>query len=270
MSSSRFYWYGRGSARLRTVDVLVARLNVVSVRDQSGASPIGGMPVVVDHGAKLVIDIAADKATEAQHTELFSMVQHLRSGGAVGFARDVETVQLGWALSPSGGLAAGSTSLLLSGAAQMAAWAASGAIASGARLLVSSPAPACQQSIVTASGAVGSTGLLGLSDGLCERQAEGFVAVRPWGFFPVLVLDPEQQGDNSIESDREIYYDLSLRLTEYPAHLAALRGVTLGSTTTPHAAPFARSLLQAIGRETPGGTSLPAPSFTAPTFRRIA
>ena len=262
MSDPTFYWYGRGSARLIKTSAIVSDVQVSVVRDRSGASPIGGMPVSVDHGAKIVVDITLDKATLPEHPRLFSMIEHLRRGGAVGFAVDPETVQMGWALSPSGGLAAGSTSMLLSGTAQLAAWESSGAIASGTRMLVSSPAPACEHVVATASGAV-SSGLLGLSDGLPERLSEGFVAVRPWGLFPVLVMDPEQAGDGRMSSDRELYYDVTLRLTEYPAHLAALRGVTLGSTTTPHVAPFARSLMQAVGREAPAGATLAAPSLLA-------
>jgi hypothetical protein len=89
--------------------------------------------------------------------------------------------------------------------------------------------------------------------------ASGFVAVRPFGFFPILTLDPEL-GDAAVTSDRELYYGITLTLAEHPAHLGALRGVTLGGTTTPHVAPFARSLLQAIGREAPSGATV-APSL---------
>lgn len=262
MSDPTFYWYGRGSSRLVKTSAIVSDLQVSVIRDRSGASPIGGMPVSVDHGAKVVVDITIDKATPAEHTRLFSMIEHLRRGGAVGFAADPATVQMGWALSPSGGLAAGSTSILLSGTTQLATWEAAGAIASGTRILASSPAPACEHVTATASGAV-SGGLLGLSDGLPERLSEGFVAMRPWGLFPVLVMDPDQMSDGRLSSDRELYYDIVLRLTEYPAHLAALRGVTLGGTTTPHVAPFARSLMQAIGREAVAGATLAAPSVGA-------
>ena len=257
--AERFYWYGRGSSKLRKVDVTVADFQVATVRDRSGTTAPGGFAVVVDHGGYLRVQISLDKVEDTDHAELYSMVEHLRAGGAVGFAIDPATVQLGWQLAPSAGLSPGTSVLALSGATQMAAWESSGAIASGTKLLLSSPAPACQHAVVAAGGAVSAAGLLSLTDATPERLAAGHIAVRPWGFHPILTLDPEL-GESSIASDRELYYDITLTLAEHPAHLSALRGVTLGGTTTPHAAPFARSLLQAIGREAPSGATLAAPS----------
>lgn len=265
--AERFYWYGRGSAQLRKVDVTIADIQVTDVRDRSGTTAPGGFAVVVDHGGYLRVAITIDKAQTADHAELFSMIEHLRSGGAVGFAVDSATVQLGWQLAPAAGLNPGTLALALAGSTQMTAWESSGAIASGTRLLLSSPAPACQHEVVTAGGAVSAAGLLSLSTSTRNRLAPGHIAVRPWGFFPILTLDPEI-GDAGITSDRELYYDITLTLAEHPAHLGALRGVTLGGATTPHAAPFARSLLQAIGREAPSGATVAAPTFGR-TFRGL-
>ena len=255
----RFYWYGRGSSKLRKIDVTVADLQVASVRDRSGTTSPGGFAVVVDHGGYLRVQITLDKATQTEWPDLFTMIEHLKAGGAVGFARDPETVQLGWQLAPSAGLSPGTSVLALSGATQMTAWESAGAIVSGTELLLSSSAPACQHAQVTAGGTVSAAGLLTLTDATPELLASGFVAVRPFGFFPILTLDPEL-GDAAMTSDRELYYGITLTLAEHPAHLGALRGVTLGGTTTPHVAPFARSLLQAIGREAPSGATV-APSL---------
>jgi hypothetical protein len=264
----RFYWYGRGSAQLRKVDVTVADYQVATVRDRSGTTAPGGFAVVVDHGGYLRVQITLDAVQVADHAELYSMIEHLQSGGAVGFAVDPETVQLGWQLAPAAGLNPGTSVLAMSGTTQMTAWESAGAIASGTKLRLSSPAPACQHEAVTAGGAVSGAGLLTLSTATRSRLAPGYIAVRPWGFHPVLTLDPEL-GDAAVTSDRELYYGITLTLAEHPAHLAALRGATLGGTTTPHAAPIAQSLLQAIGREARSGTTLGAPTVGA-SLRRLA
>lgn len=260
--AERFYWYGRGSAQLRKVDVLVADYQVTSVRDRSGTTAPGGFAVVVDHGGYLRVQITLDSVQVADRAELLSMIDHLQSGGAAGFAVDSATVQLGWQLAPAAGLNPGTSVLALSGTTQMAAWEPSGAIVSGTDLRLSSPAPACQHEVAAAGGTVSAAGLLTLSTATRNRLAPGHIAVRPWGFHPVLTLDPEL-GDAAVTSDRELYYGITLTLAEHPAHLAALRGVTLGGTSTPHSASIARSLLQAIGREAPSGTTLGAPSVGA-------
>jgi hypothetical protein len=156
--AERFYWYGRGSSKLRKVDVTVADFQVATVRDRSGTTAPGGFAVVVDHGGYLRVQISLDKVEDTDHAELYSMVEHLRAGGAVGFAIDPATVQLGWQLAPSAGLSPGTSVLALSGATQMAAWESSGAIASGTKLRLSSPAPACQHAVVAAGGAVSAAG----------------------------------------------------------------------------------------------------------------
>jgi hypothetical protein len=255
MAASRFYWYGAGSARLLTLDVYPAALQADVESVAEGVSPLSGRTVRVQQGVRWRVTVELQAVAETDRYGLRTLVSHLQRGGAVGFARDPGKAWLGWvqtAINP------GASSFLTSGGAQMLAWEASAALASGDRMIVQSQNPEGIIEEPVLSGL--NLGLVSLSTPTHGRMAQTPIAVRPYGFWPVLVMEPGDEPE--IRSDRELYYDVTLTLTEHPAHLAALRGVTLGGATTPHTAPLAMSLDQAIGRA-------PGPSGTIAASLRV-
>jgi hypothetical protein len=253
--ASRFYWYAPGSARLLTLDVYPAALQADVEAVAEGVSPLSGRAVRVQQGVRWRVTLDLQAVSEDDRYGLRTLVSHLQRGGAVGFARDPDKALLAWTVSA---ITPGTSSFLTSGGSQMLAWEPSAALASGDRLIVQSQNPEgiIEEPIATS---VSSVGLVTLSTPIRSRMAQTPVAVRPYGFWPVLVMEPADTPE--IRSDRELYYDVTMTLTEHPAHLAALRGVTLGGAATPHTAPLAMSLDQAIGRA-------PGPSgFVASAFR---
>ncbi len=259
--ASRFYWYGRGSAKLLTLDCEPDDLQVVREVLADGAAPAAGRPARVQYGIRHRVTVSIPALEATDRSDFTDLVGHLQAGGAVGFARDPDRATLAWVTNP---IPAGSVALSTSGGSQMLAWEPSAALVSGDRLLIQSANPEGRVEEVT-FGSVTSFGVVTLSSGVRGRFDGTPVAVRPWGFFPVLTLDPD--ADVTFTSDRELYYDVVLPLVEHPAHLLALRSVTLGGTSTPHVAPLAASLDQAIGLAPGPSGTLAARFRTGATLR---
>lgn len=255
MSASRFYWYGWGSARLRTLDVYPSDLQAVQESLADGASTPAGLAVRVQYGVRWRVTIEVPQIESADIDDYRQLVAHLRRGGAVGFALESSKAFLAFSDRP---INAGQSILYTSGAAQMAAWEPTAALVAGDRLLIQSPNPesACEDRPFSS---LSSSGILTLQSGVFGNITQTPIAIRPYGFWPILTLDPDEAPQ--IVSDRELYYTLTLPLVEHPGHLAALQGVGLGTSTTTHTSALLRSLEQAIGRAPRGTTFAPMRSL---------
>ena len=255
MSASRFYWYGWGSARLRTLDVYPSDLQAVQESLADGASTPAGLAVRVQYGVRWRVTIEVPQIESADIDDYRQLVAHLRRGGAVGFALDPSTAILAFSDRP---IHAGQSILFPSGGSQMSAWEPSAALTAGDRLLIQSPNPesACEDRPFSS---LSSSGILTLQSGVFGNITQTPIAIRPYGFWPILTLDPDEAPQ--IVSDRELYYTLTLPLVEHPGHLAALQGVGLGTSTTAHTSALLRSLEQAIGRAPRGTTFAPMRSL---------
>lgn len=255
MSASRFYWYGWGSARLRTLDVYPSDLQAVQESLADGASTPAGLAVRVQYGVRWRVTIEVPQIESADIDDYRQLVAHLRRGGAVGFALDPSKAILAFSDRP---ISAGQSILFTSGGSQMSAWEPSAALTAGDRLLIQSPNPesACEDRPFSS---LSSSGILTLQSGVYGNLTQAPIALRPYGFWPVLTLDPGDEAQ--IVSDRELYYTLTLPLVEHPGHLAALQGVGLGTSTTAHTSALLRSLEQAIGRAPRGTTFAPMRSL---------
>lgn len=255
MPASRFYWYGYGSARLNTLDVYPSDLQAVQESLADGASTPAGIAVRVQYGVRWRVTIEVPQIPLADVDDYRQLVAHLRRGGAVGFALEPSKAILAFSDRP---INAGQSILFTAGGSQMAAWEPSAALAAGDRLLIQSPNPesACEDRPFSS---VSSSGILTLQSGVYGNLRQTPIAIRPYGFWPVLTLDPGDVAE--LVSDRELYYTLTLPLVEHPGHLAALQGVGLGTSTTAHTSALLRSLEQAIGRA-PRGTTYLSPTRT--------
>jgi hypothetical protein len=255
MAASRFYWYGWGSARLNTLDVYPSDLQAVQESLADGASTPGGLAVRVQYGVRWRVTIEVPQIPLADVDDYRQLLAHLRRGGAVGFALEPSKAILAFS---DRQINAGQSILFTSGASQMAAWESGAALTAGDRLLIQSPNPesACEDRPFSSLSALG---VLTLQSGVYGNLRQTPIAIRPYGFWPVLTLDPGDAAE--LTSDRELYYTLTLPLVEHPGHLAALRGVGLGATTTAHTSALLRSLEQAIGRAARGTTYAPMRSL---------
>lgn len=253
MAASRFYWYGWGSARLNTLDVYPSDLQAVQESLADGASTPGGLAVRVQYGSRWRVTIEVPQIPAADVDDYRQLIAHLRRGGAVGFALEPSKAILAFS---DRQINAGQSILYTSGGSQMAAWEPSAALTAGDQLLIQSPNPESALEDRPFSS-VSSSGILTLQSGVYGNLRSTPIAIRPYGFWPVLTLDPGDVAE--LVSDRELYHTLTLPLIEHPGHLAALRGVALGTSTTPHTSALLRSLEQAIGRAPRGSTTLSAP-----------
>lgn len=253
MSASRFYWYGWGSARLNTLDVYPSDLQAVQESLADGVSTPAGLAVRVQYGSRWRVTIEVPQIPLADFDDYRQLVGHLNRGGAVGFALDPTKAILAFSERP---INAGQSILYTVGGSQMAAWEPAAALVAGDRLLIQSPNPesACEDRPFSS---VSSSGILTLQSGVYGNVLGTPIAIRPYGFWPILTLDPGEQ--IAAVSDRELYFTLRLPLIEHPGDLAALRGVALGTATTAHTSALLRSLDQAVYRA-PRGTSLLTPA----------
>jgi len=253
MAASRFYWYGFGSARLNTLDVYPSDLQAVPESLADGASTPGGLAVRVQFGVRWRVTLEIPQIPAADFDDYRQIIGHLNRGGAIGFALDPTKAILAFSERP---INAGQSILYTVGGSQMAAWEPAAALVAGDRLLIQSPNPesACEDRPFSA---ISSSGILTLQSGVYGNLRQTPIAIRPYGFWPVLTLEPGESAE--IVSDRELYHTLRLPLVEHPGHLAALRGASLGATTTAHTAALRQSLEQVIGRA-PRGTTMPSPS----------
>lgn len=239
---SRLYWYGWGSTRLSTLDVHLSALQADQESLADGVAAPTGAAVRVQFGARWRVTIEAEALAGADVFAMRALVAHLHRGGAVGFARDPSKAIMAFITRP---ITPGQTAIATSGGSQFQAWEPAAALVAGDALLIQGPNPESAWEVNT-FGSVSSLGVVTLQSGTRGAIQQTPIAVRPYGFWPVLTLEPGDEAE--IISDRELYYDLRLRLTEHPAHLAALLGQNLGTATTPTNSAVLQSLEQVIGR----------------------
>lgn len=251
--TARIYWYPRATAALHTIDVPQAPNDLQVVRDKvtgGGISLGGAVNIVPQQGydrVRLVVERRSERLASLYEwrDEARTLVDHLLRGGSIGFALDTTKAFL---CTPGSPFIHGLSSVAVSGNA-LSAWEPSATLAADDRLVVSSSNPErMREEATVASYSAGSLGL----DRAVRFQHSGVTAIRHWGFYPVLKLDPAAEPRDIDVSERGFAWTLNLPLVEVVPDVEALiaglgAGFQLGGTADTPDGVTASSIEDVIG-----------------------
>lgn len=221
--TARIYWYPRATAALHTIDVPQAPNDLQVVRDKvtgGGISLGGAVNIVPQQGydrVRLVVERRSERLASLYEwrDEARTLVDHLLRGGSIGFALDTTKAFL---CTPASPFIHGLSSVSVSSNA-LSAWEPSAALAADDRVVLASSNPErMREESTVASYSAGSLGL----DRTIRFQHSGLTAIRHWGFYPVLKLDPSAQPRDIDVSERGFVWTLNLPLVEVVPEVEAL------------------------------------------------
>lgn len=255
MGNAAIFYYPDPDGPLVTLDLGegLSDLQVSPMVDESTSESMRGNLYSVQYSARSMVRLVVERFTDAALARsLWAVQNHLRRGGSIAVAEDIDKARAAFAVTNP---AAGATEITVK--ATPWDYNPSAAFVAGDELVIQSASPEYQYEISRFNSQRGLTYVLDDAT-LFDRTSDGWTLVRHRGFWPILRIPAAQRNQPILTHDHRISYTFDLMAEEHVGGLETFAALDVAvSTGGAFSGPTLEGIINTARDETAPARTLP-------------